>query len=189
MRQLKLQVQVSIDGFIAGPQHEMDWLTLNWSDDIKDYVNTLTASMDTILLGRVLAQGFIPHWAQVANNPNDPEHMAGLIFNETPKVVFSKTIQEATWHNTMVANGELVEEVMRLKQQDGKDLMVYGGAQLVSALLKHQLVDELYLFVNPVVLGQGLGIFNQVETPQSYHLHGSQAFDCGIMVLNYKLLT
>ena len=115
MRKLKLQVQMSIDGFIAGPKGEMDWMNINWGDDINGYVASITEPIDTIVLGRKLAEGFIPHWAGVAANPDEPEYLAGRIFTDTPKVVFSRTLEKSQWDNTVLAKGDLVEEINRLK--------------------------------------------------------------------------
>jgi dihydrofolate reductase len=97
MRKLKLQVQMTVDGFIAGPNSEMDWLTFNWDDKLIQYVTELTESMDCIVLGRKLAEGFIPHWAGVAANPDHPEYKAGIKFNDTHKVVFTKTLERSKW--------------------------------------------------------------------------------------------
>src|SRR3990170_7462327 len=91
LRKLKLQVQMSVDGFIAGPNGEMDFMVWNWDDQLKNYVATLTDPVDCILLGRKLAEGFIPYWSGVAANPEDPQHTAGIKFTETGKVVFTKT--------------------------------------------------------------------------------------------------
>lgn len=186
MRKLKLQVQVSMDGFIAGPNGEMNWMTFNWSDDLIAYVTELTNSFDTILLGKNLAQGFIPHWANVAENPENPEHEAGLTFSRAPKVVFSKTLEKSEWPNTVLAKGELQAEVNQLKNQSGKDLIAYGGGQFVSSLIREKLIDELHLFVNPAVIGSGMPIFQAVTELQQYSLLHAQAFSCGIVVLTYK---
>ncbi|SDJ85683.1 Dihydrofolate reductase [Catalinimonas alkaloidigena] len=186
MRKLKLQVQTTIDGFIAGPQGEMDWMVFDWSDDLKDYVTRLTDPIETILLGRTLAEGFIPHWAGVAADPQNPEHAAGKKFTETPKVVFTRTLKASPWERTALAQGDLTEEVNRLKQPPGGDLITYGGSRFASALIKARLIDDLHLFVNPVVLGRGLPIFQEVATQQAYHLANARTFDCGIIVLHYQ---
>lgn len=112
MRKVKLQVQMSIDGFIAGENGEMDWLTWNWDDQLKDYVTAITAPVDCILLGRKLAQGFIPHWAA---QPAGEDAQGVDKMNHTPKVVFTKTLKESPWANTVLATGDLREEVMALK--------------------------------------------------------------------------
>jgi len=113
MRKLKLQVQLSVDGFIAGPNGEMDWITWNWSDDIKKYVTALTDSVDTIFLGRKLAEGFIPHWQSVVSNPNNPEHAFGNEMIDRPKFVFSKTLSNSLWDNTTVITGDSANEIKK----------------------------------------------------------------------------
>jgi len=185
MRKLKLQVQMSIDGFIAGTKGEMDWLVWDWDDRLKAYVNELTEPVDCIVLGRKLAQGFIPYWATVAANPDDPEHTAGKKFTDTPKVVFTKTLEESAWDNTVLAKGDLVDEITKLKKQDGKDLIVYGGATFISALIKEGLIDEFHLFIDPAAIGKGLTIFKELDSTLHLTLVKSTAFECGIVVLNY----
>jgi dihydrofolate reductase len=134
MRKLKLQVQMTVDGFIAGPNGEMDFMVWNWDDELKQYVTALTEPVDCIVLGRKLAEGFIPYWAGVAANPDDPQFTAGKKFTDTHKVVFSKTLDKSEWDNTDLAKGNLVDEITKLKNQEGKDIIAYGGASFVSAL-------------------------------------------------------
>ena len=186
MRKLKLQVQISIDGYVAGPKGEMDWMVWDWDDALKNYVDTLTQLMDTILLGRKMADGFISHWANVAKDPNHPEYDAGKKFAETPKVIFSKTLLEPAWENTDIASGNLAVEINRLKRQNGKDMIVYGGASFVSALIMEGLIDEYHLFINPVVLGNGMMIFRDISHKQNLRLANSIPFECGIVLLRYE---
>jgi dihydrofolate reductase len=186
MKRLRLQVQISVDGYIAGPKGEMDWMVWDWDDALKSYVEVLTLPVDTILLGRKMAGGFISHWANVANDPNHPEYDAGKKFVETPKVVFSKTLRESAWENTDIASGNLAVEINRLKRQNGKDMIVYGGASFVSALIKENLIDSFHLFINPVVLGDGLTIFKEINQNQNLRLVNSIPFDCGIVLLHYE---
>ncbi|MEM8968781.1 MAG: dihydrofolate reductase family protein [Bacteroidota bacterium] len=191
MRKLKLQVQLSLDGFIGGANGEMDWVTWNWDDTLKQYVDQLTESIDCILLGRKLAEGFIPHWAGVAEDPSNPEVASGRLFTDTPKVVFTRSLSSsdskaAQWKNTVLTEGDLGEEVKRLKQKEGQDLIVYGGSEFVSNLIQENLIDEYYLFINPVALGSGLSIFPQRA---ELTLATSQVFDCGITLLKYESKT
>jgi dihydrofolate reductase len=179
MRKLKLQVQMSVDGFIAGKNGEMDWMTWNWDDKLQAYVEALTEPVDCILLGRKLAQGFIPYWAA-----NQKEKGADKI-NNAKKVVFTKTLDHSEWDNTILAKGDLVEEITKLKNQEGKDIIVYGGGQFVSSLLKNKMIDDLYLFINPVALGEGMAIFADINNIQDFKLIGSRSFDCGITIVNY----
>ncbi|MDD4374101.1 MAG: dihydrofolate reductase family protein [Bacteroidales bacterium] len=188
MRKLKLQIQISIDGYISGINGEMDWLLFEWSNDLKKYVDEITQSVDTILLGKNLAMGLISHWAAVSKDDNNPEKEAGIKFSETPIIVFSKTMTETIWENTQVENGDFVEKIIALKQQSGKDIIVYGGAKFVSSLIKENLIDEYHLFVNPTILGKGMPVFQEVDTILKLSLVSSTHFDCGIIVLVYKPL-
>lgn len=182
MRKLKLQVQTTLDGYMAGPNGEMDWLTFDWDDELKQYVTALTEPVDCIVLGRKLAQGFIPHWAA------HPELEGAAKINATPKVVFTHTLQEPTgWDATTLATGELAAEINRLKQQPGQDIIAYGGSAFVSALSQRGLIDEYFLFVNPAAIGQGLPVFGGQPHPRRLRLLESRAFGCGIVVLHYAL--
>jgi len=183
MRKLILQVQMSVDGFVAGPNGELDWMTWNWSDDIKNYVIELHDTVGTILLGRKMTDGFVKHWQSV--EPGTEEYPFAKKMVDYPKVVFTKTVDNHNWINTTLAKGELTEEVKRLKQKDGKDLIVYGGAGFVSSLAKENLINEYYLFINPVILGNGLSIFNRLDRSRNLKLVASKAFDCGIILLHY----
>lgn len=181
MRKLKLQVQMSLDGYMAGPNGEMDWLVFDWDEELKEYVATLTESVDCILLGRKLAQGFIPHWA------SHPELEGAAQMNQAKKVVFTKTLVQSDWANTVLAQGDLVDEITALKQQAGGDLIVYGGGEFVASLVKEGLIDEYHLFINPTALGTGMPIFDQVRANYALQLIKSTGFGCGIVALHYAL--
>ena len=194
MRKLKLQVQMTVDGFIAGPIGEMDWMVWDWDNELKKYVADLTETVDCVILGRKLAQGFIPHWARVAANPDDPEMSVGKLFTDIRKVVFTKTLDESdavfkSWNNIMLAKGGLVEEINQIKEQKGKDIIAYGGGTFVSALIKHRLIDEFHFFINPAAIGNGITIFKELNGIQNLTMVKSLSFDCGIVVLHYKFTT
>lgn len=188
MRKLKLQVQITIDGFISGQNGEMDWMCFPWSEDIKNYVNEITETVDTIILGRKLAEGFIPHWENIAKNPNDPEYEGALKYANTSKIVFTKTIKSSIWNNTEVENGELIEQITKLKNQNGKDIIVYGGGTFVTALINSSLVDEFHLFINPTAIGNGMTIFRGLNQNQNLKLNTSKQFECGIVMNCYELI-
>ncbi|MDD4969348.1 MAG: dihydrofolate reductase family protein [Paludibacter sp.] len=188
MRKLKLQVQMTVDGFIATLDGEMDWMVWDWSDKLIEYVKELSEPVDCIVLGRKLAEGFIPYWA---SNPQGEDAIGIDKMNNTPKVVFTRTLDKSDpkvlkWKNTTMAKGDLVDEIMKLKNQDGKDIIAYGGAGFVSELIKHGLIDEYHLFINPAVLGNGMTIFNELKSRQYLTLIESRSFDCGIVVLHYE---
>lgn len=176
---------MTVDGFIAGLGGELDFMTWNWDDVLKQYVGDLTESVDCIVLGRKLAQGFIPYWAGVAADPNAAEHESGVKFTETPKVVFTKTLEKSEWNNTVLAKGDLADEIKKLKLQEGRDIIAYGGAAFVSSLIREGLIDEYHLFINPAAIGNGLTIFKDLDAKRDLKLVKSKAFDCGIALLHY----
>jgi dihydrofolate reductase len=105
---------------------------------------------------------------------------------ETPKVVFTRTLKKSQWANTDIATGDLTDEVIKLKNQKGKDIIVYGGASFDSSLIRTGLIDEFHLFINPVAIGNGMTIFKDLTKAQKFKLVRSMAFDCGIVLLHYE---
>jgi dihydrofolate reductase len=184
MRKLMLQVQTTVDGYMAGPHGEMDWTTGPWTDDISAYIDALTEPVDCIVLGRKLAEGFIPAWAA---GPEGEEQSSIDWMNSTPKVVISNTLTKSPWENAVVAGGDLPETVNRLKAQQGGDMITYGGSTLASNLIGEGLLDELHLFVNPTAIGTGLPVFPNVGTRPQLRLVSAQPFECGITALHYEL--
>jgi dihydrofolate reductase len=186
LRKLRLQVQMSVDGCIAGPNGEMDWMVGLLDDEIKKYAYRLTEPVDTILLGRKMTDVFISYWSNVVNKPDDPWYEFAKKMIETPKVVFTKTLNKSRWINTDIARGDLIEEVSKIKSQNGRDIIVYGGASFDSSLIKEKLIDEFYLFINPVAIGNGMTIFKDLNEIQKYTLIESKAFECGKVLLRYE---
>lgn len=190
MGKLKLQMQLSVDGYVAGPNGEMDFMVWNWGDDIKNFVSNLTDSVDRIVMGRKLAQGFIPYWQDVASKPDDPQFEFGKKMVSIPKIVFTKTLDSsgsevAGWKNTSVSKQSLTDKINELKKADGKDIVAYGGSNFASELIGKNLIDEYYLFINPAARGTGMTIF---KDHFKLALVDAKKFDCGIVLLNYKPL-
>jgi dihydrofolate reductase len=186
MRKLKLQVQISIDGFVStGPNDEQKWVTLVWAE-IRPYVLGLLDSTDTILIGRKLAVDYIPYWQDVNTKPDDPMYEVAQRIVRAKKVVFTRTLDKSIWGNTELAKGNLADEINKLKNQGGKDIIVYGGSSFVSEIIKEGLIDEFHLFVNPVALGQGGPIFDQLRNVQQLKLKKSIVYNSGLVLLNYE---
>jgi dihydrofolate reductase len=186
LRKLKLQVQMSIDGCIAGPNNEMDWMVWDGDEKLKEYENRIHEPVGTILLGRNRTGEFISYWSDVDSKSDDPEYAFAKKMIETPKVVFTKTLTKSEWLITDIATGDLKDEINRLKSQNGGDIVVYGGASFDSPLIKEKLIDEFYLFVNPVAIGNGKTIFKDLSEIQKLILVESIAFDSGIVLLHYE---
>jgi dihydrofolate reductase len=189
MRKLKLQLQISIDGYIAPTKDIGNWLVWGWGPEwtwdeaLRSYFIDLHASIDTVLLSKNMAEeGFINHWTTVSEKPDDPQHVFAKRIVDAAKVVFTKTLKKSAWPNTTLAKGDLAAEVNKLKNLPGKDLIVYGGASFVSALIKANLIDEYLLFVNPIAVGEGLAIFHE---RRDLTLVSSQGYACGVTVMHY----
>jgi len=190
MRKLKLQIQMTIDGFAGGPNGENDWVFLPGTPNpeaLKQIVGfgaDLAAGCDTLLLGRKLAaSGFCTYWENVADNqPDNPWNpLAKLIANHR-KIAFGRSETSIPGRNLEVENGDLATAVQALKEQPGKDILVYGGAGFVSSLISLNLVDEYYLIVNPVAIGAGLSIFKERKILK---LESSMAFKSGKVINKY----
>ena len=183
MRTTKLQFQMSVDGYIAGPNGEMDWMTMPWSDDLASYVDAIWRPVDTIVLGRKLSEGFIPAWE---SGPEGEDQASIDQMNNTPKVVISNTLTESPWKNATIAGGDPATTVNGLRAQDGGDIMVAGGGTVARELIAQGVLDELHLFVNPVALGAGTPVFPQLGTAQQLEIANAQRFDCGITALRLQ---
>lgn len=177
---------MTVDGFVGRKNGELDWMSFESDERSQNRLNELTDSSDTILLGRKMTDDFVNYWTSVAENPESPEYAFARKMVDIPKVVFSKTVAESRWKNTTVAGGELVEEIKKLKNQDGKDIIVYGGATFVSSLIKNNLIDEYHLFVNPVAIGTGLSIFRNLDEKLKLKLIKSESFASGEVELWYE---
>lgn len=186
MRKLKLQMQMTVNGFVGGPNGELDWMTWEWDDGLKEFATRLHEPVDTILLGRKMTDGFVKYWTSVLDDPKDENFYFAKKMVETPKIVFSRTLESSGWANTELAGrGTLTEEVDRIKNLPGGDIIVYGGAGFVSSLIEADLIDEYDLFVNPTAIAEGLTIFGGPRA-KSLHLVEGIAFDCGIVLHKYE---
>jgi dihydrofolate reductase len=184
MRKLKLQMQITVDGFVAGPEGQLDWMTWDMDEKIRAFITHLTDTSDTILLGRKMAPGFLKYWEAVIKKPESPEYSFARKMVDIPKIVFSKTLDSIDGQNVRVEKSDLTRAVDQLKKAPGKDIIVYGGATFVCSLLENSLIDELNFFVNPVGIGNGMRVFKN-RKPMT--LTSSVPYPCGIVVNSYKL--
>lgn len=184
MRKLKLQMQMTINGYVAGLNGKSDWMTWNPDDELIAFMNSLIDSSDTLLLGRKTAESIISYWKNSAEKNPAPPFAKKIV--DIPKVVFTKTLDKSTWNNTTLAKGNLAEEIVNLKKQNGKDILVFGGAGFVSSLVKEGLIDEYHLIINPTAMGNGMTIFNSLDTIQKFTPIQSKLYPGGKIVLSYR---
>jgi dihydrofolate reductase len=134
-----------------------------------------------------MTDGFVSYWSDIMmTKPNDPFYELAKKLMEMPKVVFTKTLKKSQWVNTTLETGDLTDEIMRLKSESGKDIVVYGGATFDSSLIKARLIDEFHLFVNPAAIGSGMAIFKDISEIQRFTMVKTTPFDCGIVELHYQ---
>ncbi|MEP6945299.1 MAG: dihydrofolate reductase family protein [Acidobacteriota bacterium] len=184
MRKLKLQMQLSVDGFVAGPNGELDWMTWDIDEKLGDLINGLIDSSDTIVMGRKMTDGFVNYWTGLLDKPDDPEYEFAKKMVDTPKVVFTRTLTKSPWANTTVA-GDLVKTINEMKNAEGKDILAYGGAELVSNLIAEDLIDDYYLLVDRAAVGNGLRIFRN-DSPLKLKLIDSVKYSTGVVLNQYQ---
>ena len=184
MRKVKLQMQMTINGYVGGLNGKNDWMTWNPDAEFVRFLNSLLDTSDTLLLGRKTAESIITYWKNEADQ--NPAHPFAKEIAALPKVVFTKTLDKSIWNNTTLATGNLAEEIASLKEQNGKDILVFGGAGFVSSLIKEGLIDEYHLIINPTAMSNGMTIFNSLENIQKFSPIQSKLYPGGKTVLSYK---
>lgn len=183
MRKVILSMMVSLDGFIEGPNRDLDWPIVD--KEIDRYADELLDTVDAILLGRVTYQLFVDFWPSATTE----EEIITDKMNEIPKIVFSRTLDKAPWgkwNNARVVKENIAEEIAKLKQQPGKDMVIFGGANLAQTFMQHGLIDEYRLLVNPIVLGGGTPLFKSGSNRINLKLLKTQAFNSGVVGLYYQ---
>jgi len=183
MRKVTYSMGVSLDGFIAGPNGEIDWSAPD--EELHRFHNEQTRDLGAHFCGRGLYEVML-YWETADENPSAPEHVLEFarIWKQLPKIVFSETLEKVEGNATLATDG-IAEEVARLKQQPGKDLAV-GGAGLASAFTKLGLVDEYRLFVSPVVLGGGTRFFPALEERINLELVETRTFGSRVVYVRYR---
>jgi len=183
MRKLKLQMQTSLDSFVSGINGNE--FGINWDDESKEYSVANLEDVDNVLLGRKTAVDFIPYWRTAGSKPGNPDYLFGKTVSAVPPVIFSNTLKPSEAHGAEIINGDIVDGVNKLKNRDGKSILVYGGVGFVSSLIKHGLVDEYHLLVNPVALGNGVPIFNALDNNLQLKLVIAKQLASGTVILCY----
>ena len=185
MRKVVMLNRVSIDGFFAGPNGEIDWFI---HDPEVDQAAHAMMSPDTLLMGRVTYQMFESYWPLVARDPDAPKdaRIVADELNQMNKVVFSNTLAEVTWVNSRLVRNDVVREVRQIKQGTGADITIFGSGTIVQQLAKENLIDEYLITLTPVVIGKGRPLFLDVKR-MDLKLLETRAFVSGNLLLHYAI--
>lgn len=189
MRKIIAALVVSVDGFIEGPNGELDWVD-TWEDPFD-----LLPQIDTCILGRGMYPGYEQYWGAILANPEGILPFTGKVASKgevayakfaekTPHIVLSRTLDKVSWKNTRIVRD--VAEIRRLKQQPGKDMHAVGGATLVGTLINQGLIDELRLVVYPIILGGGKALFKDVKERHALKFLGAKPLESGLIRLTYR---
>jgi dihydrofolate reductase len=189
MRKIITTTWVSLDGYIAGPKGEMDWIGAIYDEAMGIYEDAVVSTADTLILGRVTYQSFAGSWPHVPDNPkaSEGEKIYARKLNAMRKLVFSRTLERVEWNNSSLFKELVPQEIERWKREPGRDMLIYGSASLVGTLTNLGLIDEYQILVHPVILGGGKPLFQEIRNPVKLKLVNSQTNPSGVVVLTYQL--
>ncbi|RHX94199.1 riboflavin biosynthesis protein RibD [Leptospira yasudae] len=183
MKKVILQQMISLDGYFEGPQRSIDWHVVD--KEFNEYAVDFLNSVDTLLFGRVTYELMAGYWTTADALRDDPIVAAKM--NELRKVVYSKTLKKADWNNTKLISSNLIEEIRALKNEPGKDIAIFGSSDLSVPLIDDGLIDELRIFVNPVLLGGGKPLFQGIQQRIKLKLTQTRTFRSGNVLLYYQI--
>ena len=188
MRNLVFFMHASLDGFVAGVNGEMDWIKID--DSMFDFVATMTDKADTALYGRVTYEMMQNYWPTAGEKPNASKHdiVHSAWYNKVSKIVLSKTLNENELTNTVVISDSIADKITEIKKQKGKNILIFGSPTASHSLLQEGLVDEFWIFVNTVLLGQGIPLFKNITGKTLLKLVETKTFSYGVIALHYEKL-
>ena len=182
MRKIIVSNMVTLDGYIEGPNRELDWHVLN--DEFLKYAEDMLNAADVLLFGRVTYEMMAAYWTLPESIKNDAV-IAGKM-NSLPKIVFSKTLDKVEWENTSLIKENIKGEMLKLKGQPGKDIVILGSASIVSAFTQMGIIDEYRILINPVILGAGNLQFRGNINKTLLRLTDLKKLNSGVVILYYQ---
>jgi dihydrofolate reductase len=187
MRKIISFMHISLDGFVAGPNGEMNWIKVD--EEIFDHVGKRISEGDTALYGRVTYQMMENYWPTAGKKPNASQHdiQHSKWYSKVHKVVLSKTMKDADLTNTTIISDNLSNRINEIKQQPGEDILLFGSPTATHALIQLNLIDGYWLFVNPIILGRGIPLFVGIKDKIKLNLLTTRQFTCGVTELNYTV--
>lgn len=187
MRKVISFMHISLDGFVAGPNREIDWVKVD--EELFNHVGKRIKEGDTALYGRVTYQMMENYWPTAGDQPtatkHDIEHSKW--YNNVHKIVLSTTLNDSDLPNTTVISDNLSDCINEIKQQAGEDILLFGSPTATHALIQQNLIDGYWLFVNPIILGQGIPLFTEIKDKIKLKLVTTRQFTCGVTELNYTV--
>jgi dihydrofolate reductase len=179
-------MNLSLDGYLSGPGGELDWHFEIWNERMGDKILERLEETDTIILGRVTYEAMAKYWTVKPMEDHFPRQDLAIAdkMNQHTKVVFSRTLKKSIWYRSVFATGDPIEEIKRLKEQEGKDMILFGSARLASLFILSGIVDAYHLWIHPVILGKGKLLFNHLQQQTNLKLNDSVIFESGV-VANY----
>ena len=186
MGRLVLFMHVSLDGFVAGPAGEMDWI--NVDEEMFDFAASRTNEADTALYGRVTFEMMEAYWPTAAHQPNATKHdkVHSSWYNRVTKVVISRSMQGQQLPRTLIISDNLEDHINVLKKEAVKDILMFGSPGAAHSLMRSDLIDDYWLFINPVLLGKGIPLFNNINEIQKLSLKSTNQFSSGVVCLHYQ---
>jgi dihydrofolate reductase len=187
MRKIVSFVHLSLDGFVASAEGGLDWVSI--TEDLFDYVEQRIKQTDTALYGRVTYQMMEAYWPTAAEQPNASKHDLehSRWYKTARKIVLSKTLADNNDANTKIIRSHLSHETNQIKQGEGSEILVFGSPSSTHALMAENLIDEYWIFLNPVLLGQGIPLFKNIENRTALKLVKSKIFASGVACLHYEV--
>jgi dihydrofolate reductase len=187
MRKIISFMHISLDGFVAGPNGEMGWIKVD--EEIFDHVGKRISETDTALYGRVTYQMMESYWPAAGDEPDASKHDIdhSKWYNKAHKVVLSKTLKEADLTNTTIISDNLSDRINEIKQQPGSEILLFGSPTATHSLIQQNLIDGYWLFVNPIILGQGIPLFVGIKDKTGLKLLTTRQFTSGVTELNYTV--
>jgi dihydrofolate reductase len=189
MRKVVWLVDMSLDGFMSGPNGELDWAAAQMDDEMWRGLNELLGRVDTAMFGRVTYQDFERYWPAVPGDPARPKNEIDFSrwIEETSKIVASTTLHKLEWKNSTLLSGDVAEGVSLMKKASGKDLLMFGSCSLAACLLKADLIDELQIRIHPVILGVGRALFKEGNMRRKLKMERAKVLDSGMVEIRYNL--
>ncbi|MEV4121998.1 dihydrofolate reductase family protein [Micromonospora sp. NPDC049645] len=186
MRKIVVSMWATLDGFVAGPNDEMDWLLPD--EQLQKYEQDLVDNASALLLGRVTHRDFAGHWPRVAQDPDQPDEVRGYAqrLDALEKFVVSASGDTATWGDSRRLSQVDPDEIADIKAGAGGDVVVYGSLTLIRSLADLRLIDELHLLVHPLFLRQGKALFGGGQPPARLELVSVEPFASGVVLLKYR---